>query len=528
MQRLSLTDVRIIFLQLVALVVVLIWLLLGSHLFAQQRKVVDLDPAPLPTVPKLPELPDTPSLAPKSPSPRPVSPSVPPASPSLPPAPTVSTPMPMPDSRSTEPKNPMGELPQPRIPTIASPVPVPIPGPISEIPVVTPPDYVPLREYPNPLLRTTVTLEYLNWWVKAQTISSPLVTSGPLSQTGVNVLYTNHEANDFERGFRERIVGQGDIDFGSLSGVRFGLTRWTDSQKVFGFQTSTFVFEKGTERAAFSGGDLGTLLIARPFFNTRTDSESALYISNPALGITGSLLTESTLRFNGVELNGLYRTSLGDLPHYSYVFVGLRTLGLNETLGVAHVSRPILGTTGGPSYLGVPLNANEAVLSYDRLQTQNRFYGTQVGLRWQYTADRFTMGLTGKIGIGMNQTIIENTGETGLYRNGVGIANTAGGFFTVGDNRRRSFEVTFGYVPELMFDVMWEVAPNFRLRLGYNFLYWAAVVRPANVYERAVNGALIPSSPEFGLTGGGSRPASVARQTDFWAHGLVLGIEWRF
>ncbi len=501
MQRFSLAFVRALFLHLFGFGVC--WFGVGSLAYAQQKRVIDLDPAPLPVVPSLPA------------------------------APAVSKPIPAPPSLPLPPETPPTatppSLPNPGpIPTVGSPLPFPVPGPISDIPYVTPPDYVPLREYPTPLLRTTITLEYLNWWVKAQTLSFPPVASGPINQPGVRVLFTNNDAGQFAHGFGDRRANEGDIDYGRLSGLRFGLTRWTDAQKVFGFQTTSFLFQKGEERVFFSGGDNGSTLIARPFFNDRNGTESALFISNPALGITGSLQAESALRLGGFEINGLYRSSLGDTPHYSYVFAGLRTLSLNETLGIAHTSRPIAGVAGGPTFLGTPVAANEAVLSYDRLQSQNRFYGAQIGLRWQYTNDRFTMGFTGKLGAGMNQSLTLNTGETALYRNGVGVANVPGGLFTVGDNRRRGFETTFSYVPEFQLDVMWEVAPNFRLKLGYNFLYWASVLRPANTYERTVNASLVPSSPEFGLPGGGFRPASIANQTDFWMHGLILGIEWRF
>jgi len=61
-------------------------------------------------------------------------------------------------------------------------------------------------------------------------------------------------------------------------------------------------------------------------------------------------------------------------------------------------------------------------------------------------------------------------------------------------------------------------------------LYWTNVVRPGQQIDRSLDEAQIPN---FDTLGPGSpstlgRPAVPFRQSDFWAQGLNLGVEFRY
>jgi hypothetical protein len=57
-------------------------------------------------------------------------------------------------------------------------------------------------------------------------------------------------------------------------------------------------------------------------------------------------------------------------------------------------------------------------------------------------------------------------------------------------------------------------------------MYWASVVRVADQIDRVVDTRQSPTSPNFVLPAGttGSRPIAPLQDTDFWAHGINVGI----
>lgn len=80
-------------------------------------------------------------------------------------------------------------------------------------------------------------------------------------------------------------------------------------------------------------------------------------------------------------------------------------------------------------------------------------------------------------------------------------------------------------IPQLGAELGYQVNCNFRAFLGYNFLYWADVVRAAEQIDYTLNPNYIPPST---TATGPERPAFSFHESDFWAHGLNAGVEWRF
>ena len=85
-------------------------------------------------------------------------------------------------------------------------------------------------------------------------------------------------------------------------------------------------------------------------------------------------------------------------------------------------------------------------------------------------------------------------------------------------------------VPEVGVNVGYNFTPWLRGFLGYNFLYWSNVVRPGEQIDREINVRQIPG-PNF-PTGGSNttvaRPTVPFKSTDFWAHGVNLGLELKY
>ena len=62
--------------------------------------------------------------------------------------------------------------------------------------------------------------------------------------------------------------------------------------------------------------------------------------------------------------------------------------------------------------------------------------------------------------------------------------------------------------------------------VGYSFIYWSRVVRPGDQIELDVNPDLLP--PELDPVEGALRPRFAFNDTDYWLHGLNVGLECRF
>src|SRR5262249_20905232 len=86
----------------------------------------------------------------------------------------------------------------------------------------------------------------------------------------------------------------------------------------------------------------------------------------------------------------------------------------------------------------------------------------------------------------------------------------------------------FSFVPELGLTLNYQFTSWMRGIIGYNFMYWSDVMRPGDQIDRRVNVA-----NQFGGTGvpqGNSPlfPMPINRGSDFWAHGLNIGLMFTF
>src|SRR5262249_60701848 len=80
----------------------------------------------------------------------------------------------------------------------------------------------------------------------------------------------------------------------------------------------------------------------------------------------------------------------------------------------------------------------------------------------------------------------------------------------------------FSVVPELNARVSYQFAPQLRAIVGYNFMYWTGLMRPGGVIDTTVNPTQLPPGPLAGV----ARPAPRADTSDFWAHGVSVGLAY--
>jgi hypothetical protein len=106
-----------------------------------------------------------------------------------------------------------------------------------------------------------------------------------------------------------------------------------------------------------------------------------------------------------------------------------------------------------------------------------------------------------------------------------------GGLLAVNSNIGQRSRNEFSVVPEVGLNVGYQVTDHIRAFVGYNFLYWSNVVRPGDQIDRVVDVNRVPAFLPAGVTAPPvfpPRPAPLFRDTDFWAQGANVGLEYRW
>ena len=124
---------------------------------------------------------------------------------------------------------------------------------------------------------------------------------------------------------------------------------------------------------------------------------------------------------------------------------------------------------GNPaSILDPPPAAGSRITVLDQFSTENRFYGGQVGGRFQWLYNRFTVDLTGKLALGVTHQESSIAGVSTLDNPAT---VTQGGLLALKSNIGELSRDQFTVVPELGINFQYDVTPRIRTRIGYSGLY---------------------------------------------------------
>lgn len=351
--------------------------------------------------------------------------------------------------------------------------------------------------------------EYLLWWLSGGHLP-PLVTedltgatSGVLGAPGTVVRF-----------------GDGPIFNDVRSGFQISTGYWFNPQQTFGIEANFFML--GDTSASFSLGSDGTRSIGRPFFDTRTGTQSAQFVSflNTPDPITGSVTvsgTSSNLWGAGLDLRkracGWSNCDCGGKLDF---LIGYRYLNYDEELGIAENLTPI-------GQLIVP---GSRIIVVDRFRTENEFNGLNLGIGSEIACGPWVLELTGRLGIGCNRTVVQIDGLTTITVPGDQTVQGTGGLLAQVSNIGRYDNTEVALVPEVAATVGYQVTPNLRLLAGYTFLWWTNIARVGDQIDLRVNPTFIPR-PGLAPTGLPS-PIFQLKQSDLWAQGLRVGFEFRY
>jgi hypothetical protein len=350
--------------------------------------------------------------------------------------------------------------------------------------------------------------EYLHWWMEENEFP-PLFTAGPVSSGGVV-------------GSPGTVALGDQIDERQQSGGRFTLGGWATHYQGLGLEVSVFFLESsGFDFGVAGTGGPNSPLLARPFFNVLTGSESAKIISAPNLfsgSAVGSTFGECTgsSRLFGAEVHFLANLCC-EFNYRIDLLLGYRYLSLDDNLSI--VENSVAAAT-------VPGIGGTAFSILDKFDTDNEFNGGQVGVRGEWNWGRVRAQAAAKLAIGATEESVTIAGMTTLFPRTGGSAALPGGFYAVPSNSGLFKCEEFSVVPELGVNLGYRVCQSVTLFGGYNFLYWSTVARSGDQINRNINILEVPSI--VGTNIGTAQRSNAVRDNDFWAHGFSAGFELRY
>jgi hypothetical protein len=308
-------------------------------------------------------------------------------------------------------------------------------------------------------------------------------------------------------------------DLGHFNGVRATFGTWFDPDGELGAEISAFVFAREGTADVFRGGPGRSVSV--PLVGT-TGAVRAYDFSFPGR-VVGEAGVRTASNLWGAEASLLHRWYGNGCLNFDTLF-GYRHIELNERIDLFGRAQPA-GAIG--TFLGATLPPGATVFTSDAVRARTEFHGAQFGARLEARRSMFTVTGYAKGGLGANIQTLRAEGTTTVV--GAGPTRTVvGGLRVFPTNFGRDTNTDFAGFADCGLELGLQVTKNVSLRVGYNALWWSDVLRPGNVIGPVATLAQVPIDPTFNAAVRATQPTTAFRSSDFWAHGLVVGmmIDW--
>jgi len=349
--------------------------------------------------------------------------------------------------------------------------------------------------------------EYLHWLTEG--MNAPvLATSSPngTAQAEAGIL-----------GFDDTQVlfGGGEINGGSTNGMRFKGGFYLTPTAAFGIEGEYFSLAEQDD--GFSGGT-GRQILARPFFDPTNDRQTAQLIDFPGLA-DGSLRINADTNLRSMMVAG--RASLCPTCGGNCIacrntdrvdwIVGYRHMQLEDGLTFSE-NIESLGPPGSLSLV-------------DRFRTKNEFNGLQLGIAYQANMKRVWLESLLRVAVGQNTQSVSIGGQTTITE--IGLTESYPGGLLAQRTNSGSFERDeFTMIPELGLTLGIRIFDWLHATAGYTLVYMPSVVRAGDQIDLDVNPNLL--APPVDPFTGSDRPQFRYIESDYYAHGLSLGLQLQF
>lgn len=342
--------------------------------------------------------------------------------------------------------------------------------------------------------------EFLYWWTKNARIPALVTTGsfidprpGALDNPGTKVLLA------------------GPLEYEERFGGRFTAGWWLDPDHATGVEGAYFFLGDKEFRARFMSD--GQSVLARPFTDANNNLPDSSLVGFPGL-VKGSIDITSSTRLDGFEVNLLRGGAKGESRRLHWL-VGFRYLYLGEDLRIEENSQ--IDATS----LRFPGNR---VLVTDEFLSRNDIFGPQIGVKCSLSKEPLCLQFTGKVLLGASSQEVRMRGRTAIDTIPETVAPA--GLLAVASNSGSHDSWRFAVVPEVGVNLNYQITSCVKAFVGYNFLYINQVARAGNQVNLAVHPHQIPTSATYGLSG--PSPTFQLQNSDYWSHGLNVGLEWRF
>jgi hypothetical protein len=353
--------------------------------------------------------------------------------------------------------------------------------------------------------------EYLGWFMDPMD-TPPLVTTNPVG--------TPQNQAGFIGGTDTTTLFGGELNDSFRSGFRVRGGWYVDPSRFWAIGGDYYqLFGSGESFNAVSNG---SPILARPFFDIVAGRETAQFASFPAV-VRGDIAVESDTQLRSFGIN-LQADAVNPPNHPSQIangcareprvdwIVGYRNVRLEDSL----TFRENLTALVPP---GGIVNLRES------FETENQFQGIELGFVREVPLGRWWFETTSRVAVGNNSQRVKIAGSTRLVE--AGVAETfPGGLYAQRTNIGTFERDRFTVVPELGATLGFHLGPRMSLTAGYTFVYISNVVRAGDQIDTDINPGLLPV--EVNPLNGPLRPRFLFRETDFYAHGITVGGDFRF
>lgn len=344
---------------------------------------------------------------------------------------------------------------------------------------------------------TWATFDALMWWTQGMS-TPPLVTTGSQPFGGVLSNPTT-----------VILFGNTRYDNDVRAGGRVNAGTWLNCERTIGFGGAFFDLQRAATN--FNVGSNGSELLARPFFNTVTFKDDSQIVAQS--GVTsGNIHARTTSDVLGADLFTRFAVSRGNGRMLDFV-QGYRYLQINDSINIAD---SIVSIDPNSS---IPLGTT--VTGLDQFTARNQFHGWQFGLLSEQVIGRFTFGGSGKIGLGNIHQVVNVYGQNGVTVPGVPTLVRPGSLLAQPSNIGRHVHDTFGFVPEINFNMGYQITARLRVNLGYTFLWVNRIAESGRQINTNIDERQLFGQP-------GVQPIFHFNEAGFWAQGMNLGVDYRF
>jgi hypothetical protein len=274
---------------------------------------------------------------------------------------------------------------------------------------------------------------------------------------------------------------------------------WSACDQAWGLEGRAFFLERDSTH--FKVVSDGTTLLARPFFNAANGSTASEIIAGPtADGLRdGGFVGYSRVELFGQEANGTLLLGQSDNLRCDLI-LGVRFLQMRDRLDL---------TAAGH------LLPERAILYGldDHFRAHTAFYGGQVGLKSQYTWNRWFIDLRGTAALGGDDVLVRAYGDRIYHTPRERIASLYG-LAVQPSNTGSHSHAEVDFATEAAINVGYRLTSHVGLFAGYTFLYWNNPVRAGDQVDLLLN----PNQA-------GPHPSIPFRSDHFWAQGFNVGLE---